>query len=106
MRHVDAVVEDRDAGMPDQAAGLREGFIIEGQVEQRGREIGAQRSADLHRADRAAARGAAADGVHQFHERSQEHSSELQSLMRISYAVFCLTKKTKHFTRTIHSDTL
>src|SRR3546814_7784181 len=29
-----------------------------------------------------------------FHERSEEHTSELQSLMRISYAVFCLKKKT------------
>src|SRR3546814_6474558 len=28
--------------------------------------------------------------------RSEEHTSELQSLMRISYAVFCLTKKHKH----------
>src|SRR3546814_5558833 len=27
------------------------------------------------------------------HERSEEHTSELQSLMRISYAVFCLQKK-------------
>src|SRR3546814_10090989 len=27
--------------------------------------------------------------------RSEEHTSELQSLMRISYAVFCLTKKTQ-----------
>src|SRR3546814_6798546 len=27
------------------------------------------------------------------HERSEEHTSELQSLMRISYAVFCLKKK-------------
>src|SRR3546814_7573639 len=31
--------------------------------------------------------------------RSEEHTSELQSLMRISYAVFCLKKKTKK-----HSD--
>src|SRR3546814_9595910 len=31
------------------------------------------------------------------HERSEEHTSELQSLMRISYAVFCLKKK-KHTT--------
>src|SRR3546814_2056621 len=30
-------------------------------------------------------------------DRSEEHTSELQSLMRISYAVFCL--KTKHFTQ-------
>src|SRR3546814_8723471 len=28
--------------------------------------------------------------------RSEEHTSELQSLMRISYAVFCLKKKNKH----------
>src|SRR3546814_3165376 len=28
--------------------------------------------------------------------RSEEHTSELQSLMRISYAVFCLKKKTLH----------
>src|SRR3546814_9634550 len=33
--------------------------------------------------------------------RSEEHTSELQSLMRISYAVFCLKKtKTKHITQT------
>src|SRR3546814_4954540 len=31
-------------------------------------------------------------------ERSEEHTSELQSLMRISYAVFCLKKK-KHKTK-------
>src|SRR3546814_5306591 len=29
--------------------------------------------------------------------RSEEHTSELQSLMRISYAVFCLKKKTKAY---------
>src|SRR3546814_6592840 len=28
--------------------------------------------------------------------RSEEHTSELQSLMRISYAVFCLKKKNQH----------
>src|SRR3546814_5551580 len=30
--------------------------------------------------------------------RSEEHTSELQSLMRISYAVFCLKKKNKMYT--------
>src|SRR3546814_4108696 len=30
-----------------------------------------------------------------FSHRSEEHTSELQSLMRISYAVFCLKKKNK-----------
>src|SRR3546814_7376888 len=32
-------------------------------------------------------------------ERSEEHTSELQSLMRISYAVFCLKKKTNNTKR-------
>src|SRR3546814_4705091 len=31
-----------------------------------------------------------------YDRRSEEHTSELQSLMRISYAVFCLKKKKKH----------
>src|SRR3546814_7149016 len=35
--------------------------------------------------------------------RSEEHTSELQSLMRISYAVFCLKKKTKTQTNTPHN---
>src|SRR3546814_2583916 len=35
------------------------------------------------------------------HARSEEHTSELQSLMRISYAVFCLKKK-KSTTQTCH----
>src|SRR3546814_8927987 len=39
--------------------------------------------------------GAAGDDV----ERSEEHTSELQSLMRISYAVFCLKKKEQERTR-------
>src|SRR3546814_7705196 len=34
-------------------------------------------------------------GVFGFDIRSEEHTSELQSLMRISYAVFCLKKKNK-----------
>src|SRR3546814_1776508 len=35
--------------------------------------------------------------------RSEEHTSELQSLMRISYAVFCLKKNTKH-TNTLYMN--
>src|SRR3546814_8655512 len=34
-------------------------------------------------------------GPRSEHRRSEEHTSELQSLMRISYAVFCLKKKHK-----------
>src|SRR3546814_10270491 len=37
--------------------------------------------------------------------RSEEHTSELQSLMRISYAVFCLKKKTKASTINRHQTT-
>src|SRR3546814_4986517 len=40
------------------------------------------------------------------YRRSEEHTSELQSLMRISYAVFCLKKKTEqkttHLTNIMH----
>src|SRR3546814_8773167 len=35
-------------------------------------------------------------------ERSEEHTSELQSLMRISYAVFCLKKKKQTLTSNAH----
>src|SRR3546814_2138127 len=56
----------------------------------------------------AATRGverAACDGLDRLHrlerlyretQRSEEHTSELQSLMRISYAVFCLKKKKRN----------
>src|SRR3546814_8094445 len=45
--------------------------------------------------------GHAGDGgaLRQAAVRSEEHTSELQSLMRISYAVFCLKKKNKHKTQ-------
>src|SRR3546814_10363157 len=48
-----------------------------------------------------------ADGAGPPQRRSEEHTSELQSLMRISYAVFCLKKKTNTetscLTRPTHS---
>src|SRR3546814_2726521 len=37
--------------------------------------------------------------------KSEEHTSELQSLMRISYAVFCLKKKNKLTTSSLHTTT-
>src|SRR3546814_10005175 len=36
--------------------------------------------------------------------RSEEHTSELQSLMRISYAVFCLKKKNKQYSESYHTS--
>src|SRR3546814_1177580 len=57
------------------------------------RDLGCDHGDDLHPA------GARADHGHPLagavdRRRSEEHTSELQSLMRISYAVFCLKKKT------------
>src|SRR3546814_4863267 len=52
-------------------------------------------------------RVAAGDGNRGAGGRSEEHTSELQSLMRISYAVFCLKKKknedNKNVTHDIHA---
>src|SRR3546814_2505326 len=51
-----------------------------------------------------AAGGRAVDGA----QRSEEHTSELQSLMRISYAVFCLKKKKtnrrQRYSKNLHSS--
>src|SRR3546814_3052284 len=44
--------------------------------------------------------------LRQQHYRSEEHTSELQSLMRISYAVFCLKKKKKPNTHREHITTI
>src|SRR3546814_2220198 len=40
------------------------------------------------------------EGVSFHLDRSEEHTSELQSLMRISYAAFCLKKKKHNYNRT------
>src|SRR3546814_3480910 len=47
-------------------------------------------------------------GCNGRHVRSEEHTSELQSLMRISYAVFCLKKKktTHHKNRKRHRQSI
>src|SRR3546814_10798783 len=46
-----------------------------------------------------------AEGADPVPRRSEEHTSELQSLMRISYAVFCLQKKPeKHKITNIHNN--
>src|SRR3546814_1294864 len=64
-------------------------------VEDRGRQAGAvggdRRSRLAHRPLPGVHRGPGAEQ----RPRSEEHTSELQSLMRISYAVFCLKKKNK-----------
>src|SRR3546814_2995735 len=42
--------------------------------------------------------------AHGLAARAEEHTSELQSLMRISYAVFCLKKKKNTFTNKLAND--
>src|SRR3546814_7073617 len=61
---------------------------------------------DQHGVDAALGIAQFGDAVVRF--RSEEHTSELQSLMRISYAVFCLKKKKKlsyHITVTRYNTT-
>src|SRR3546814_10549577 len=59
----------------------------------------------VHCADRLEAEidGACVGAGLELAARSEEHTSELQSLMRISYAVFCLKKKNK--TKTDRTET-
>src|SRR3546814_1558171 len=74
------------------------GDVEQGQFVQRG---GFFTPGELLQQGRAADIGPRLDKRHQFHQqidtglaqRSEEHTSELQSLMRNSYAVFCLKKK-------------
>src|SRR3546814_6247717 len=70
----------------------------------RRRHLSGRARAALHRAVRAAAvravpRAAPREPLPLSLPRSEEHTSELQSLMRISYAVFCLKKKIKNTKR-------
>src|SRR3546814_5570354 len=73
----------------------------------------AQGSHDFESLDRGIGRGDRFETAHRLDQylelsviRSEEHTSELQSLMRISYAVFCLKKKkTKKHTQTTYNYT-
>src|SRR3546814_9757339 len=58
-----------------------------------GRLIARMQRREFHRKARAAQQVAGLGVTPQRRDRSEEHTSELQSLMRISYAVFCLKKK-------------
>src|SRR3546814_2111900 len=86
--HLRAVLESVLPVIQVRTAGLRSEL-------QKSRQLRAR--ADQARASLVASRRALADRRAQLRqlERSEEHTSELQSLMRISYAVFCLKKKKK-----------
>src|SRR3546814_10045066 len=65
-----------------------------------------RRSSNSAAGCRGCARTGECDGFPTRFHRSEEHTSELQSLMRISYAVFCLKKKNKkHITRYVNMNT-
>src|SRR3546814_2339584 len=107
-------VSARRAGLPENI--LRAGFVhrprCDEQPVRQPVEIGERVVVDRHRRRRGdgGAFGAARDRSRQMErrgrwraagqdeagQRSEEHTSELQSLMRISYAVFCLKKKKKN----------
>src|SRR3546814_8623846 len=78
-------------------------------VDHRGSEIGAvmernrRNRAMLRHGDRRLISdlGARRGGVDDEQQRSEEHTSELQSLMRISYAVFCMKKKNTQYESTL-----
>src|SRR3546814_1998615 len=76
-RSEDADMHLRFGGAADDRSILRRGDRYLGQLRRR-RDQRVQRQVDARR------------------DRSEEHTSELQSLMRISYAVFCLKKKNKY----------
>src|SRR3546814_9484687 len=84
----------RGAGLREQGVGVAverhlERLDLQRQVAQQRRRDGDQRAANTGMGDEEDADG------HAVKLRSEEHTSELQSLMRISYAVFCLKKKKK-----------
>src|SRR3546814_7644033 len=86
---------------PEDAARLREGRV-RGRA---ARRLAARGQGDLRQPDRAVRDRRAGRQRrphraqdHRRYLRSEEHTSELQSLMRISYAVFCLKKKKRRTT--------
>src|SRR3546814_2849396 len=91
------VAQDEARHQPHQVADLLFGAL----------PVFRRKGIERHRLDAEVA-GGAHDRPHRFHPRamagdarqvrSEEHTSELQSLMRISYAVFCWKKKNTSYT--------
>src|SRR3546814_4143839 len=84
----------------------RNSFVVDGFPDGCGGSGGGQ---ELAKAGRAEALGGSCGeydalemGQADARERSEENTSELQSLMRISYAVFCLQKQIKYICYTVH----
>src|SRR5262245_38005832 len=82
--HVHGVVEHHDAAMADQPVAGGERLIVEQRVEQVPREIGAERSADLHRAHRATCPRAAANIVDQLAKAHAEGGLEQPAMLDVA----------------------
>src|SRR3546814_6776821 len=103
----DLRIDAHDVSVGGQGAGARaEDDPAAGEVVEQADAVGQQPRVVVGQRDHA---GAELDvlgalGRHRDDElwRSEEHTSELQSLMRISYAVFCLKKKKMTKTNQIH----
>src|SRR3546814_9250605 len=83
---------EEDAGDPD---ARDDQHIMEQPAERRDPRLDRERIAECEDPDRRQREHPADDDQH----RSEEHTSELQSLLRISYAVFCLKKKQHNTTQ-------
>src|SRR3546814_7972578 len=84
-----AARRDREVGPEDVAGAVDQVEVLVGGVLHAGENAGALGASR-------ALRGLIAGCPLTRADRSEEHTSELQSLMRISYAVFCLKKKNHH----------
>src|SRR3546814_1122279 len=91
----EAVVEERDRGWTDVGFQLRFEAVGPQVAAPQGQPMRADVSQHRPETDEFVAVVAGFDHGQALAVRSEEHTSELQSLMRISYAVFCLKKKRK-----------
>src|SRR3546814_7406283 len=98
---LDAELHDRPVGAPQNHHGDQQEAGDRGAEGAAGRGLVSQ-GLEGHRTGPSSDAGRALTGCR---ARSEEHTSELQSLMRISYAVFCLKKKKKTDTTTNHKAT-
>src|SRR3546814_6358702 len=84
----------RSAKVADRVAVLRGGRLV-AKAEMANADMGSLVHAMVGREVKSLDVALAEQGAPAVEARSEEHTSELQSLMRISYAVFCLKKKNK-----------
>ena len=81
--HVDGVVEDHDAAVPEHRAGLGESLVVHRDVEAGRRHVGAERAADLRGAHRAAGQRAAAVALDQLAQAHAERQLDDAALLTL-----------------------